>query len=375
MMTLAEDLRAGSFERVRYVDPWGRHLVRLDVLVDLLPEWVDVLAHDYRDGTVDQVDPSNVGAQVWQTHEWPALSQFGLGRSLYLPSVFSLGDTVYVALMDAEVYPDDGGGAAIVAAPLVVDVDGVRLANIDLPDQMFHVRDPRYLLGLRERAMRAHPPISLSLLHAAGFDLDTVKVVDGMAWEGDRPGCTALRARPVNDLDFVQANLLVGEDGPRVFLTELPRVVTDLDDAYMSLCSIVEEEYDVALRQGSWWFVPADDDEVGPHGRPPGRYRRSTKVKARAITRAELAKRTARRKPGEHRPLPEGFFEGDLALLHPESDHFVSEMVEGDNGAMYARGLLRHRRHAHPPRVLDGWHRVYPNGQVRSWSAPAPYHD
>ena len=374
MTTLAESLQAGAFERVRYVDPWGRHIVRLDVLVELLPEWVDILAHDFREHTVEDVDPSDVGAQVWDTHEWPALSQFGLGRNIHLPSVFSLGDTVYVVLMDSEVYPDDGGGAAIVACPLVVDVDGVQLANIDLPDQMFHVQDPQYLLKLRERAMRAHPPISLNLLHGAGFDLETVKVVDGMAWEGERPGCTTFRARPINDLDMVSANLLCGEDGPRVFLTELPRVVSDLDDAYESLCSILPEEFDTAFRQGSWWFVPATDDEVGEHGRPPGKYRRSTKIKARAITRRDLALRNARRKPGERPPMSEGFFEGNFALLHPESDHFVSELVEGDDGGLYARGLLRHRRHAHEPQVLDGWHRVYPNGQVRSWSMPAPFH-
>ena len=260
---------------------------------------------------------------------------------------------------------------------MVVDVGGgTRLANLDLPDQMFHIPDPQFLLDLRARAMRQYPPVSLALLQAAGLDLPTLRVVEGRSWEGDVPGATALRARPVDDMDFVDVNLLCGEDGPRLFLSELPRRVESLADAFDSLCPLLPDELPHALRQGSWWLLPAPADDLGPHGRPEGRYQRSTEVKARTLTRRERLKRVARRKPGEA-PVGEydGVFEGNLQRLIPESEHFAQEVVRGGEGALWIRGLLRHRRHAHPPLKLDGWHRVYHNGQVGAWSMPGPYHD
>lgn len=370
-----ERLAARGYRDVVYVDPAGVELTDANALLALLPEWFDPRTDLHFDSLVTRLkDPGDVGAQVWHTASWPAWEQYGLSGMLSLPSVFSMRGVIYIVRTADAITLSSIGEYAVPVDPLVLRLQsGDALANADLLAHVFDVASSDYLFDLQASALRKYPPVSLDLIRAASIDPESISVIEGRKLRGSKPGSTLFRARPLQDLDYVDFDYLIGEDEGRLFLSHLPARATDLKHSYRLLCPLSAVSQDGAVRQGEWWFVPAPIEDMGPHGRPNGAYLRSTGVKVQRLTKRERASLQLSR--SRYLGVPEHGYKstygGKLARLTSNSEHFAKEVVHGEGGEIWARGWVKHVRHDHEPIQLDCWYRAVINGQVNAWSAPA----
>lgn len=373
-MAPLQDIIDSDFRKVVFVDPSGRDLVDMGALVQIMPHWVQTRKFDYRCARIAKVtNPYGVGPEVWQTGTWPALGDFDLFNRLFIPVVFSVGETIYVVRTEDPAVLDDDNTLRINVDPMVtVLADGAKLANADLFDVLYHVPNAEYLLRLQAAALRKYPPISFTLLRYAGLDPSTVMFMDGRKLRGTKAGATLFRARPVADLDLIDFDYLLGEDEGRLFLSHLPHRCRHLRQAYTSLRPISQTLAKTCIRQGEWWFVPSPN-AVGQHGRPDGQYLRSTNVKAKRFSKSEMFDLRVSNPPELHFHEHgfKGTYGGRLAKLTPTSEHFGKEVVRGEDGRVWVRGWVKHREHDHEPVDLDGWHQAVHNGQVQAWSAQA----
>lgn len=375
MKEKAQQLQDEGYQGVVFIDPCGREVATMHDLLPLLPEYFDPLTEIHLESSVSRItDFTSIPDQVWQTGSWPAWDEHGLEDRISVPSVFSLGNSFYIARTADPVALSPAGRYLVNVDPLVFQVSsGGMLANADLFPHIYDVARSDYLLKLQARALRKYPPISFELLRAARLDASTVEIVDGRKLRGQIPGASVLRARFYPDLDMIPFDFLLGEDEGRLFISHLPFRVTSLRDAYKSLCPFSRSELKDAVRQGEWWFFPAEDEDIGKHGRPDGRYERSSDVKVKPLTKKE--RKDAALNNSEYVGTPEHGFKttygGKLARIVPDSEHFAREVVVTPEGFVFVRGWVKHVRHDHEPVSLNGWHVVIPNGQVSAWSAPA----
>lgn len=371
----AQQLKERGYKDIIFVDPAGRHVATMESLITLLPEYFDPQTEQHFDRLITKVrDLSNIGAQVWQTSSWDAWREHGLFNFISVPTVFSIDQTIYIVRTDDAITASGTGEYLVSVDPLVLRTsDGVLLANADLFSHVFDVAESDYLLKLQSSALRKYPPISLDLVRAAGMDPDSIVFIDGKKLRGQTAGATAFRGRFLPDLDLVDFDFLVGEDEGRLFLSHLPYRVSSLRQAYASLCPLSKSELNLAYRQGEWWFYPADDEDIGDHGRPNGKYKRSSDVKVKPLSKSEKIKASINN--SKYIGYPEHGYKstygGRLARITPDSEHFARELVVSPEGYVWVRGWVKHVRHDHEPLSLKGWHVVLHNGQVSAWSAPA----
>jgi hypothetical protein len=144
-------------------------------------------------------------------------------------------------------------------------------------------------------------------------------------------------------------HFLVGRDERQLFMCRLPRACTTVTEAHAAL-RVPEADLEArsvlerAIRQGEWFFVPAEAEEV-----------------------ARLEDELARGASQLHRGAAISRFIARMGKPHVV-DELVDTRDEKGKQQLFARGRVRHVDHKTVR--LRGWYRVFRNREVEEGRSP-----